>query len=54
MDFFEKLLIQHTTLAVTPIDANVKGATSRLVYLEKLSVNFSSLSLEIRVNLLHL
>ena len=31
----------------------VKGATSRFVYLEKFSLNFSSSSFTIRVNLLH-
>ena len=31
----------------------VKGATSRLVHLEKFSLNFSSWSFAIRVNLLH-
>ena len=32
---------------------HTKGVTSRFVYLEKLSLNFSSSSLAIRVNLLH-
>ena len=31
----------------------LKGATSRFVHLEKFSLNFSSLSFAIRVNLLH-
>ena len=31
----------------------VKGATSRFVHLENFSLNFSSLSFAIRVNLLH-
>ena len=33
--------------------ANLKGAMSRFVHLEKLSLNFSSLSFAIRVNLRH-
>ena len=31
----------------------IKGATSRFVHLEKFSLNFSSWSFAIRVNLLH-
>ena len=34
-------------------DLLLKGATSRLVHLEKFSLNFSSSSFAIRVNLLH-
>ena len=36
-----------------PLAGIVKGATSRFVHLEKFSLNFSSWSFAIRVNLLH-
>ena len=32
---------------------NVKGATPRFVHLEKFSLNFSSLSFAVHINLLH-
>ena len=42
----------HSTASLH-VGPGLKGATSRYVYLKNFSLNFSSLSFEIRVNLLH-
>ena len=47
------LLFYHVLVAVAVRRSLLKGAMSRVVHLEKFSLNFSSSSFAIHVNLLH-
>ena len=44
---------ENTLVVLLCGENNLKGATSRFVHFEKFSLNFSSWSFAIRVNLLH-